>query len=58
MSRCVYPVERVTHDDYVTDIGSALSRYDGVTEAQLREVHGYRTSDEFDDIEKRARRHR
>lgn len=40
--------------EYCLDIGSALSRYEGVTEDQLREVHRYRSSEAFDETEKLA----
>jgi alkylhydroperoxidase family enzyme len=38
--------------EYCLDIASALGRGDGVTEAQLRALPGYRTSSEFDDTER------
>jgi AhpD family alkylhydroperoxidase len=38
--------------EYCLDIGSALARRLGVTEAQLRELHVYRSSDAFDETER------
>jgi AhpD family alkylhydroperoxidase len=37
---------------FCIDIGSALGRKAGVTEAQLRDFHNYRTSPEFSDAER------
>lgn len=37
--------------EYCIDIGSALARHEGITEAQLRALPSYRTSDEFTDTE-------
>jgi AhpD family alkylhydroperoxidase len=38
--------------EYCLDIGAALARGEGVTEAQLRELHSYRTSAAFSDQER------
>jgi 4-carboxymuconolactone decarboxylase len=38
--------------EFCIDIASHLSREAGVTEAQLRDFHNYRESDEFSDVEK------
>lgn len=38
--------------EYCLDIGSALARGHGVTEAQLRELHRYRESDAFSEEER------
>lgn len=38
--------------EYCLDIGSALARHDGLTEAQLRALPDYRRSDEFTATEK------
>lgn len=38
--------------EYCLDIGAALARDEGVTEAQLRELHSYRTSGAFSDQER------
>lgn len=38
--------------EYCLDIGGALARWEGVSERQLRELHGYRESDAFDPTER------
>lgn len=38
--------------EFCIDIGSALARHAGITEAQLRALPSYRTSEHFDDTEK------
>lgn len=38
--------------EYCLDIGSHLGREDGVTEEQLRDLHRWRDSDHFDEVER------
>ena len=38
--------------EYCIDIGSALAHHEGITEAQLRALPSYRTSEHFTDTEK------
>ena len=38
--------------EYCLDIGSALSRSEGITEEELRDLARWRTSDRFDELER------